>query len=245
MREDDGSSSAAHDLAEALEVGVGSNFDPRRTWTSHLEGDDDDDDEGGRGGDDTIESPFKDPHQLQSQPSALQRLPSFASLTHPLARYSGSPSATGAGSGGGTGSPGGGSPSGYSGGHESDPSAPADNDHHLSSQQPSPTDPGSFTAAQSAQFLSSLGIYGGLEASSSTGGMLDASALGTYGDGMNAAVKRARVLDREGSDASGGSSPKAGKAVTTQKTREAGMTRRKVEARFSCPIEGCGSTFTR
>lgn len=215
---------------------MGSNFDPRRTWTSHLEGDDDDD-EGGRGGDDTIESPFKDPHQLQSQPSALQRLPSFASLTHPLARFSGSPSAAAVGAGGGgTGSPGGGggSPSGY-----------ADNDHHLSSQQPSPTDHGSFTAAQSAQFLSSLGIYGGLEASSSTGGMLDASALGTYGDGMNAAVKRARASDREGSDASGGSSPRAGKAVTTQKTREAGMTRRKVEARFSCPIEGCGSTFTR
>ncbi|KAL7415823.1 hypothetical protein BDY24DRAFT_337265 [Mrakia frigida] len=62
---------------------------------------------------------------------------------------------------------------------------------------------------------------------------------------MNAAVKRARASDREGSDGSGGSSPKAGKAVTTQKTREAGMTRRKVEARFSCPIDGCGSTFTR
>lgn len=258
LREDDAASSAsAHDLADALSVGVQptSYSDIRGSWTTsadqQYEQGGEVEEGGGRGGDTTIESPFKDPSQLQSQPQqSLTRLPSFAALTHPLGRFSGSsaPSSNGGGSG-----------SVYSNGHpDSDHSAAASpaliddfsNPLHLLTNsisdytyQPNPSQ-------VSDPYFASYGLYGSLDASSSS--QYDTSHRGgptgahNGGDGMNAAVKRARE-GSAGSGSDGRSSPRGanGKPVTTQKTREAGMTRRKVEARFICPVDGCGSTFTR
>ena len=243
-----------------------------RSWTSRVEGED----EGGRGGATTVESPFKDPHNLQPTPAqTLTRLPSFATLTFPLNR-NGTPATN----------------PGQTNNNEGTPNA------HAGPSQSSPT--GSTFSANThfnqaaAQQIAQSSNYGNYYAAVDTTDpghesnlLIDTSGLGPYdqpapgteldlagliaaregelagqeetsGDGanavggMNPSLKRARGQDddREGSAGSSngggsGSDPKSAKPVTTQKTRDAGMTRRKVEARFSCPVEGCGSTFTR
>jgi hypothetical protein len=255
-----------HQADMADESAVDPTVSRERSWTSRVEAEGED--EGGRGGATTVESPFKDPHQLQPQPAqGLTRLPSFATLTFPLNR-NGTPATTSNVQG-----------TLHADGASASPAGAVANAHAGPSQL-SPTTLAAQQIAQSSNYGNYYAPGQTNGASSSTDDpnlLIDTSGLGPYdepnpadldlGDlgaaveaelaaqqdadgGLNPSLKRAREGDdqREGSASStggGSGSPKSGRGVTTQKTKDAGITRRKVDARFSCPVEGCGSTFTR
>lgn len=245
-------------------------------WAGRVEGED----EGGRGGETTVESPFKDPNQLQPAPAqAITRLPSFATLTYPLNR-NGSPATPTAPT----------TLNAHPDGPPASPAAVGAANAQAGPSQSSPTgssfsgtNTAHFSSAAAAQQIAQSSNYGNYyaevdhhDAANRTGHdpslLIDPSGLGPYDDhaaaaelglsllnsamasehddggGLNPSVKRAREDDdREGSTGSNraSGSPNPTKPITTQKTRDAGMTRRKTEARFTCPVEGCGSTFTR
>ena len=238
-------------------------------------------DEGGRGGATTVESPFKDPHQLQPlPPSGVTRLPSFATLTFPLNR-NGTPAASTS-----TAQSIEGAPSSPMAGGENAQAGPSQTSPTTSSFDPSNGHFSSAAAQQIAQSSNYGNYYAEVDTHDSAASsvhdpslLIDPSGLGPYDDdhnaaaelglslladplanglmpqqeegdggGLNPSVKRARGNDdRESSAGStgGSGSPNPAKTITTQKTRDAGMTRRKTEARFTCPVDGCGSTFTR